>query len=64
MHINDLPTDLAQFVREALTSGQYPSAEALVCEALRLLQEQDHHYGVPTHPDAACADSSPQSPDD
>jgi len=64
MHINDLPTDLAQFVREALMSGQYPSAEALVCEALHLLREQTQHHGVPTHPDEARADSSQHSPED
>jgi len=64
MPINGLPADLAQFVHEALASGQYPSAEALVCEALHVLRQQAYRHGVPTHPDEARADSSPQSPDD
>ena len=64
MHINGLPAGLAQFVDDALASGQYASAEALVCDALHVLQEQAQRQGAPTHPDEAHADSPPQSPDD
>jgi hypothetical protein len=41
MDLNGLPADIAQFVGDALASGKYPSAEALGCKALQVLQQQD-----------------------
>jgi hypothetical protein len=64
MHLNGLPVDLAQFVDEAWASGQYPSVDALVCEALQVLREQAHPHRAPTHPDEVPSDSPPQLPDD
>lgn len=46
MYLNGLPPDVAQFVRDALASGKYQSAEELVCEALQRLREQDAHRGA------------------
>jgi len=46
MYLNGLPADVAQFVRDALASGKYQSAEELVCEALQRLREQDAHRGA------------------
>lgn len=41
MHVNGLPTDLAEFVERELQSGKYTSEEELICEALRLLRERE-----------------------
>lgn len=50
MQVNSLPSDLAQFVNEAVASGQYPSTDALVCEALQVLRAQRHPQGAPPPP--------------
>ena len=63
MHLNGLPPHLAQFVHDALASGQYQSVEALVCEALHVLWEHAHSHGAPMHPDEAHPESPPQSAD-
>lgn len=63
MHLNGLPADLAQFVQDVLASGQYQSAEALVCEALHALREHAHSHGAPLHSDEAHPESPPQSAD-
>jgi hypothetical protein len=62
MHLNGLPADLAQFVDEALASGTYPSAEALVCDALQVLREHKDRRSPPP-PDERHPDSPPQSAD-
>jgi hypothetical protein len=64
MHLNGLPDDLAKFVDDALASGHYPSAAALVCDALQLLREHRVPYGVPPSGDDAPPGAPPQSPDD
>ncbi len=38
----DLPTDLAQFVHEAVASGNYASEREVVIRALRMLQHQEY----------------------
>src|SRR5215471_11485840 len=63
MHLNGLPADLAQFVHDALASGKYQSAEALVYEALHVLQEHTHRHGAHTAPDGVCFESPLQSAD-
>jgi Arc/MetJ-type ribon-helix-helix transcriptional regulator len=40
MDLKELPAELAHFVEQALASGTYPSAEQLVVEAVRVLQER------------------------
>ena len=37
----DLPPDLNSLVERKVVSGQFHSAEAVVCEGLRLLQERE-----------------------
>jgi Arc/MetJ-type ribon-helix-helix transcriptional regulator len=61
--MSHLPADLAQFVQDALASGQYQSAEELVCEALHVLREHAHRPGAHIHPDEAHPESPPQSAD-
>jgi Arc/MetJ-type ribon-helix-helix transcriptional regulator len=63
MDLNGLPTDVAQFVDDALASGKYPSAEDLVAAALQVLRQQEDR-GTPRPPDADAAGSPPESPDD
>ena len=60
MELTELPAELASFVEHALTSGTYPSAEALVADAVRLLRDQEAEHTVrphmpdaPAHPDVA-----------
>lgn len=36
----NLPPDLSSLVQRKVTSGQFHSAEAVLCEGLRLLQER------------------------
>lgn len=64
MHLNGLPADLAQFVDEALASGKYPSAEALVCDALQVLRKREDDRGTPLPVGAPPVESPLQSPDD
>jgi hypothetical protein len=47
MHLNGLPTELAQCVDNALASGKYQSVEDLVGKALQVLQQQDEAQGTP-----------------
>src|SRR5262245_40619735 len=63
MHLNGLPEDLSQFVHDALASGKYQSAEALVYEALQVLREHTYHHGAHTSPEEADSKSLPQSAD-
>ena len=64
MDLNGLPADVAQFVDDALASGKYPSAEALVAAALQVLQQQEEDRGTPRPAAAPEAGSPPASPDD
>jgi len=41
MELKELPPDLASFVQHALASGTYPSADALVADAVRVLRDQE-----------------------
>ena len=41
MDLNGLPTELERFVQQEIAEGKYPSAEEVVCAALRLLQEHE-----------------------
>ena len=41
MEIKELPPDLASFVQHALASGTYPSEDALVADAVRMLRDQE-----------------------
>ena len=41
MELTELPADLASFVEHALASGTYPSAEALIADAVRVLRDQE-----------------------
>ena len=36
-----LPAPLEQFVRQKVAAGEFPSANEVVCEGLRLLQQQE-----------------------
>jgi putative addiction module CopG family antidote len=36
-----LPTSLEEFVRERVTAGEFKSPDEVVCEGLRLLQDQE-----------------------
>lgn len=40
---NTFPPDLTSFVQGAVETGKYPSENALVTAAVRLLKEQDEH---------------------
>ena len=40
-----LPTLLEEFVRRKVVAGEFHSADEVVCEALRLLQEQEAWKG-------------------
>ena len=54
MELTELPADLASFVEHALASGTYPSAEALIADAVRVLRDQGQTqhscHQPPTHP--------------
>jgi Arc/MetJ-type ribon-helix-helix transcriptional regulator len=41
MELKELPAELVSFVEQALASGTYTSAEALVADAVRMLRDQD-----------------------
>jgi Arc/MetJ-type ribon-helix-helix transcriptional regulator len=41
MELKELPAELASFVEQALASGAYPSADALVADAVRVLRDQE-----------------------
>ena len=41
--MNSFPPDLEQFVRHEVASGRYPSADEVVWDGLRLLQERERH---------------------
>ena len=65
MELTELPAELASFVEHALASGTYPSAEALVADAVRVLRDQEAgHTARPHTPDApaplAVATSTPE----
>jgi len=60
MELKELPAELASFVEQALASGIYPSADALVADAVRVLRDQEagrtarpHTPDTPAHPDVA-----------
>ncbi len=60
MELKELPAELASFVARALASGTYPSTEALIADAVRVLRDQEagriarpHTSGAPAHPDVA-----------
>ncbi len=60
MELKELPAELASFVEHALASGTYPSADALVADAVRVLRDQEagrlarpHTPHAPAHPDVA-----------
>jgi putative addiction module CopG family antidote len=36
-----LPATLEEFVRHAVASGEFPTTDEVVCEGLRLLQQQE-----------------------
>jgi Arc/MetJ-type ribon-helix-helix transcriptional regulator len=53
MELKELPPELASFVEHALASGTYPSADALVADAVRVLRDQEAGRAVRPHtPDA------------
>ena len=53
MELKELPAELVSFVEQALASGTYASAEALVADAVRLLRDQEAgHTARPPTPDA------------
>ncbi len=37
-----LPSSLEEFVRQRVTAGEFKSPDEVVCEGLRLLQDQEH----------------------
>ncbi len=49
MDINELPTDLEQFVQQEIANGNYQSTDDLVAEAVRMLRK----YKQPNLHDAA-----------
>jgi Arc/MetJ-type ribon-helix-helix transcriptional regulator len=60
MELTALPAELASFVEHALASGTYPSAEALVADAVRVLRDHEAERtahpatpDTPAHPDVA-----------
>ena len=60
MELKELPPELASFVEHALASGTYPSADALVADAVRVLRDQEAgrrrvhtRPTTPVHPDVA-----------
>ena len=66
LDLKELPAELASFVEHALASGTYPSADALVADAGRVLRDQEagrtvrpHMPDAPAHPDVA-----PSTPED
>jgi len=63
MDLNGLPADVAQFADDALASGKYSSAEALVAAALQALQQQEEDCSTPRPAAAPEAGSPPASPD-
>ena len=65
MELTELPAELASFVEHALASGTYPSAEALIADAVRVLRDQEagpttrpHTPDTPAH--LAVATSTPE----
>jgi len=48
MELKKLPAELASFVEQALASGTYASADALVADAVRVLRDQE--AGRTAHP--------------
>ena len=66
MELKELPTELASFVEHALASGTYPSAEALVADAVRVLraQEAERTARPPTPNAPAPPDVATSTPDD
>src|SRR2546421_12064559 len=66
MELKELPAELASFVEHALASGTYPSTDALVADAVRVLRDQEagrlarsHTPDAPPYPDVATS-----TPDD
>jgi Arc/MetJ-type ribon-helix-helix transcriptional regulator len=60
MELKELPAELAPFVEHALASGTYPSTDALVADAVRVLRDQEagrtarsHTPDAPPYPDVA-----------
>jgi Arc/MetJ-type ribon-helix-helix transcriptional regulator len=66
MELTALPADLASFVGHALASGTYPSMDALVADAVRVLRDQEAGRTVRPHtPDApAPLDIATSTPED
>src|SRR6516162_2483229 len=66
MELTELPAELASFVEQALARGIYPSTEALVADAVRVLRDQDaQHTPRPHMPDTpAHTDVAPSTPED
>ena len=66
MELKELPADLASFVQHALASGTYPSADALVTDAVRVLRDREAGQKAPQYiPDtSAPTDISTSTPDD
>jgi hypothetical protein len=66
MELKELPAELVSFVEQALASGTYASAEALVADAVRVLRDQDAGRTVHPHtPETLVAiDISTSTPDE
>jgi Arc/MetJ-type ribon-helix-helix transcriptional regulator len=66
MELKELPAELASFVEHALARGTYPSADALVADAVRVLRDQEAGRTARPHtPDApAPLDVATSTPDD
>ena len=64
MELKELPPALASFVQHALASGTYPSADALVADAVRVLRDQEAGRTARPHPPDASLDVATSTPDD
>jgi hypothetical protein len=64
MELKKLPPDLASFVQHALASGTYPSADALIADAVRVLRDQEAGRTARPHPSGAPPASATSTPDD
>jgi Arc/MetJ-type ribon-helix-helix transcriptional regulator len=66
MELKELPPELASFVEHALASGAYPSEDALVADAVRVLRDQEAGRTARLHtPDTpAPSDIATSTPDD
>lgn len=64
MDLKELPAELARFVEQALASGTYPSAEKLVVEAVRVLQEWEARQEGLQQRHEGARDTPPQTPEE